>query len=203
MAQNLYLLHYNNYFNRQLKRLETIEEYNQYLIAETIPNINFNPNDGVNTEQILNWDHENPDYIIVEDDKTGALSRWFVIDSQRLRNGQYKMSLKRDSVADHLDNVMSAPCLVEKGYLAEGDPFIFNNEGQAYNQIKTDETLLKDKTGVPWIIGYIPSDAFKDRSEEERTIRKSYPSSDAEITVHDIEDFEYWDYCEANPNKNR
>lgn len=201
MAQNLYLLHYNNYFNRQLKRLETIEEYNQYLIAETIPNINFNPNDGVNTEQILNWDHENPDYIIVEDDKTGALSRWFVVDSQRLRNGQYKMSLKRDSVADHLDNVMSAPCLVEKGYLPEGDPFIFNNEGQAYNQIKTNETLLKDKTGVPWIIGYIPSDAFKDRSEEERTIRKSYPSSDAEITVHDIEDFEYWDYCEANPNK--
>lgn len=51
---NLYLLHYNNYYNRIVKKEETLSDYLPYQIGETIENINFIPNDFINTEQIVN-----------------------------------------------------------------------------------------------------------------------------------------------------
>lgn len=62
----LYLLHYNNYYNRQVKRESTSSAYYQYLVkangsytdsngnTNTPTGINFIPNDGVNTEQVVN-----------------------------------------------------------------------------------------------------------------------------------------------------
>ena len=50
----LLLLHYNNYFNRIIKRKSTIDDYKaadaNYKEAS---NINFNPGDGVNTSLVL------------------------------------------------------------------------------------------------------------------------------------------------------
>ena len=50
---NLYLLNYNNYYNRVVKRLNDLNAYSPYILT-TIENVNFNPNDGVNAEQIVN-----------------------------------------------------------------------------------------------------------------------------------------------------
>ena len=50
----LLLLHYNNYFNRIIKKKETIADYKA---ADTnykeVSNINFNPGDGVATSLVL------------------------------------------------------------------------------------------------------------------------------------------------------
>ena len=150
---NLYLLKFNNYFNRYVKRLGSISEY----IAQasfTLPNTSFNPADGINTQHVVNTAVA-ADYVVVTDQSDSTIeSRWFVIENSRNRAGQYTLTLHRDVIADYYDEIISSPCYIEKATLQPNDPFIFNPEGNGFNQIKTSETLLKDHYGVPWIIGY-------------------------------------------------
>ena len=50
----LLLLHYNNYFNRIIKKKETIADYKSAdANYKEVSNINFNPGDGVNTSIVL------------------------------------------------------------------------------------------------------------------------------------------------------
>ena len=69
------------------------------------------------------------------------------------------------------------------------------------NQIKQFEIPLKDETESGWVVGYIPSDAFKkvepeyDRVEKEVTIPMA-----ADITVNGLSSWKYWQYCSSNPN---
>lgn len=179
----LLLKGFNNYFNRIVKKYSTIADYksnsSSYL---EYSNINFNPRDGVATELVvgsqtqqepgsgsstvpLTWDiNGTPDYCICyELEGTPAAPvikfRWFVLESERTRNGQYRIALKRDVIADHLNEVLDAPCFVEKGIIADNnDPLLFNKEGMSFNQIKQNEILLKDKTGCGWIVGYVSQD---------------------------------------------
>ena len=54
MANSILLLHYNNYFNRIIKKLDTIADYREAdSHSVTCDNINFNPGDGVNTGLVL------------------------------------------------------------------------------------------------------------------------------------------------------
>ena len=173
--KTLYYLRFNNYFNRQLIMKYGTTWYRQVQIGFT-PNVQlFNYGDGVNTTQIVNtvqWndvDDKAPDYCVVEDDTTLEYSRWFVIDWKYIRAGQYQATLRRDVLADNYDTIMSSPMLISKGYVTPSDSAIFNYEGQAYNKIKTSETLLYDETGCPWLVGYIPRDAFKEKAQEVTT----------------------------------
>lgn len=82
--------------------------------------------------------------------------RWFVLESERTRNGQYRIALKRDVLADHLNQILNAPCFVEKGNITDiNDPLLYNNESMTYNQIKKEEYALKDNSGTAWIVGYM------------------------------------------------
>lgn len=173
--KTLYYLRFNNYFNRQLIMKYGTTWYRQVQIGFT-PNVQlFNYGDGVYTTQIVNtvqWndvDNKAPDYCVVEDDTTLEYSRWFVIEWKYIRAGQYQATLKRDVLADNYDTIMSSPMLISKGYVTPSDSAIFNYEGQAYNKIKTSETLLYDETKCPWLVGYIPRDAFKDKAQEVST----------------------------------
>ena len=173
--KTLYYLRFNNYFNRQLIMKYGTTWYRQLQIGFT-PNVQlFNYGDGVNTTQIVNtvqWndvDDKAPDYCVVEDDTTLEYSRWFVIDWKYIRAGQYQATLRRDVLADNYDAIMSSPMLISKGYVTPSDSAIFNYEGQSYNKIKTSETLLYDETGCPWLVGYIPRDAFKEKAQEVTT----------------------------------
>ena len=153
---DLYFLHYNNYYNRIIKKFDTLSEY---LVAPyydncVIQGVAFNPNDSVETEQILNSSTGTYDYLIVANGNT-IDSRWFIMESKRERNGQYKVHLRHDMFADSYAGILSAPAFIEKATLLSEDPMIFNKEDMTYNQIKTGETLLKDETGCPWIVGYI------------------------------------------------
>lgn len=153
----LYLYKFNNYYNRISKYYATLDEYQEHgTILGIFFDVNFIPNDGITTSQVLNYNGtENPDYLIVADETGAIVSRWFVMDSVRTRMYQYSITLYRDLIADYREEIMNAPMFIEKATLPLGDPFLFNKENIAFNQIKTSEHLLKDKTGCAWIVGYL------------------------------------------------
>lgn len=160
---NLYYLHYNNYYNRILKREETLADYLAYEVART-ENRTFNPNDGVSTVATLNFapvESIFPDYVVAAEGTT-IMSRWFVIESKRTRAHQYDVVLRRDLLADFSPEYMRAPMFVEKGWLPEDDVAIYNTENFVCNEIKTGEALLRDQTACPWIVGYYDKTATAD-----------------------------------------
>ena len=146
---------YNNFFNRIVKKENTLADYGTPLY--TINNCNFDTGDGVYTTMTLGTSNYNGDgnYVIETDSNNNILSRWFIIDHKRTRRGQYIVSLKKDLIVEFYNTVINAPCFINKAMVAENNPLIFNSEGNTYNQVKTQEILLKDKSNTPWIVGYI------------------------------------------------
>lgn len=152
----LYLFKHSNYYNRILKRYDDIDGYIRNSIQLGVyQNINFKPYDGVQTSQILNYQGDTPDYIVCVDDSLAINSRWYVVEDERLLNGQYKYTLIRDVIADYYNDILSAPCFVEKALLKADDKLIFNPEQMSFNQIKKEEYYLKDKSQSTWIVGYV------------------------------------------------
>ena len=198
---DLYLLNFNNYYNRTVKFYGLLSAYRDFLSApyeigdaNPIRKVNFIPNDGVAAEQVINWGGQNPDYVIVAEDNT-IVSRWFVIESVRLRSGQYKLSLYRDLVADYYNEIVKAPMFVEKGYVSKYDPAIFNSENMTFNQIKKKEQLLKDPTKSAWIVGYmVPGDG--NPANLETITYGGLPKAD--IIIPTLEDWEYYDLLETD-----
>lgn len=162
--ENVLLLQYNNYANRILKRELTIQEYvgkAKFATYYKDP-VMFNPNDGVTTTQILNWDEKwNPDYLIIIDKENNIMSRWFITEQTRLRGFQYRFSLKRDTVADNFDIIKDSPIFLERGTVKDyNDHFIYNSEDFPCNQIKKGEILLYDNTKTSWLVLYLAKNAF-------------------------------------------
>ena len=188
---NLYFLQYNNYFNRQTKPHRTITSwFLPYQIGSTVGVQLFNYGDGVDTTQVVNtsaWVNENrvPDYCVVEDQTDGSRQYWYVVEWKYLRRGQYEATLKRDVLSENYDIITTAPMLIKKGTVASSnDPAMFNTEGQAYNQIKSDEIPLYDATGCPWIVGYVPLNTSAAGTEISKNIYVE-PS----FTYNTLEDF--------------
>ena len=209
----LLLLHYNNYFNRIIKKENTIADYKAAdADYKEVSNINFNPGDGVNTGLVLGlgqngslFEGDEFDYLVaykVVDNVNVIDSRWFIVEQDRQRAGQYELALKRDVLADNYDDVVNSPIFLEKGFINDvNDPLLYNSESMNLNQIKQFEVPLKDETESGWVVGYIPSDAFPklepeyDRVEKEVTIPMA-----ADITVNGLSSWKYWQYCSSNPN---
>ena len=175
----LLLKGFNNYFNRIIKKFNKVEDYKYDSVDYNYidKSINFNPSDGVNAELILNIEEDlsRSDYLLVLFNDE-IISRWFIMEVDRIRNGQYKITLRRDVIAENFDTLYGAPIFVEKSIIRNKyDPFIFNKENMGYNQIKKNEEYLKDKSRVPWIVGYISRDYLKQAGEE--------PEADKSITA--------------------
>ena len=209
----LLLLHYNNYFNRIIKKENTIADYKAAdADYKEVSNINFNPGDGVNTGLVLGlgqngslFEGDEFDYLVaynVVDNVNVIDSRWFIVEQDRERAGQYELTLKRDVLADNYNDVVNSPIFLEKGFINDvNDPLLYNSESMNLNQIKQFEVPLKDETESGWVVGYIPSDAFPkvepsyDRVEKEVSIPMS-----ADITVNGLSSWKYWAYCTSNPS---
>lgn len=183
-TQNALLLHYNNYFNRTIKKLDTVQEYrdadstndngNITPHYKECYNINFNPGDDVATSLILGFgtnpaiDTNDFDYCVIvdvaDDEEQHTVtysvnSRWFVQDINRTRKGQWEVRLRRDVIADNYDAVLDATTYIEKGNVSAGNKFIYNKEGMLFNQIKQKEEQLRDKSNCAWLVGYISKNA--------------------------------------------
>lgn len=170
---NLYLLQYNNYYNRILKRETSFADYQKYSAYEPILGIkNFSYADGLSTKQTANIDDdfitENgmPDYAIAVDDEMKVIYRYYIIDAVYQCKGQYVLTLYKDLIADFYDDILDAPIYFEKAPLSENDPFIFNKEDMTFNQIKTSERLLQDNFATPWIIGYMGTSNPTEKTDE-------------------------------------
>lgn len=162
---------FNNYFNRIIKGYAALSDYEDaaeayYYYADASDNpiaVNFDFADNVSTELVMNDCPFEPDYLLLlTPDENGDLqivSRWFVMETVFTRKGQYKHTLRRDTIYDHLENLLDSPVFVQKAMLPDSDPMILNSEGMSFNEIKTDEALLKDKTNSAWIVGYIAKNA--------------------------------------------
>ena len=210
----LLLLHYNNYFNRIIKKKETIADYKA---ADTnykeVSNINFNPGDGVATSLVLGLGqtgsifnaNEEFDYLVAYETVNNQAvidSRWFILEQDRKRAGQYELTLKRDVLADNYNAVINSPIFLEKGFINDvNDPLLYNSEAMKFNQIKQSETPLMDETKSGWVVGYIPSDAFPKVEPAYDRVEKvvAIPMS-ADITVNGLSSWSYWQYCSSNPN---
>lgn len=195
----LTLLSYNNYYNRIVKRHETLDDYynDGAQFSADIVGVNFNPNDGVSTSQIVNADFTAsiaPDYALLMDGNT-IISRWYIIECVRTRGGQYNLDLLRDLVADCYDKVLSAPMFIEKASLSRNDARIFNNENMTFNKIKTSERLLRDSTRIPWIVGYIA----RDTSDTPVSIAAEDIAIDYDLTS--LNEYQYHSYDISNPYK--
>lgn len=196
MASITYLFeNFNNYYNRIIKRFDKIDDYisnstdyavrgNDYnVLFENKGPVNFNINDGITATIRYNYDPNQiwqPDYVVIcELDKT-ILSRWFVMEAQRTRQGQYVITLRRDVIADNYYRVIEAPTFIEKATLNRGSKFIFNPENMTYNQIKKDdELLLKDSSNSAWIVGYVASP----QANEDDTVVTAKISHDIDIVT--------------------
>ncbi len=193
----LILWGFNNYFDRKIiyhANRETSptgdftapykEEANGY---EIHTDINFNTNDGINTDLVVNFDEDGnittkdkPNYLVVyQRERVPApggqwfyneliRERYFIEDAIRLRGFQYRLILRRDVIADAYNDIKKMPAYMLKGHLNENDPRILNDEGLNLNKIKVDEYEIKEyfKQGVTprngyactnWIIGYFDS----------------------------------------------
>lgn len=169
MKQLLLLYRFNPYHNRRIVRYSTINEYygNPNNEAEHIaagsyifcayPK-NFAYRDGVDTLTTVTLDNalETPDYCLVINQTTQEIeSRWFVMDSDLYSGSSTKLTLHRDMIADYYEEVLTAPCFIEKATLNPADPFIFNSENITVNRIKKGETLIQDRSKCAWVVGYL------------------------------------------------
>lgn len=183
MAYNLYYLRYNNYFNRKTIPHRGHSWFTKYQIGAQAGVELFNFGDGIDTTQLVNtnlWANPDstPNYLIVQSDTNlNDYTRWYVTHFDYIRQGQYRATLKRDALAENYDLIINAPMFIKKGTANDGDSAIFNTEGQAYNQIKSKETLLYDETKVPWIVGYIPRDSFPEAAKITQQIQPNYDLS--------------------------
>lgn len=189
----LYLLHYCNYFNRIIKTETSLADYLDYSLG-SIQNVNFNPNDGVDTEQIINWSGDTPDYVVCVNEQSQIDSRWFVIEASRTRGLQYLLKLKRDVIADNLASFMQSTAFIKRGYVANSNPLIFNSEGNSFNQIKQSETLLTNNIESPWLVLYLAryNGEGKHYSYENQNMTSSIPSED--YTLNSLSDYPYYNW---------
>lgn len=187
----LYLFNFNNYYNRIVKRYTTLAEYNDNgNNLAGITGVNFNPNDGIYTKQVVNYNGEAmPDYLIVADEYGNIISRWYIIESRRTRGGQFEIELYRDVIAEWYVDIVNAPCFIEKATVGMYDTAIFNNEDMTFNQIKTKETLIKDKAGCGWYVGYVAANT------EHMQIQIQNPALVVSGEYSSIEEYPYNQYA--------
>lgn len=159
MAKTIYLLQFNNYFNRTLKGpYSRVDDYtyNGGTIVGQITNMTlWNPNDGVNTQITSTVGITAiPDYVLVEDG-SAVIQRWFVIEARRLQGQQYQYTLKRDLIADNYNEIINnTDTYVERGWCDNNNPAIYNQEPMTYNQVKFNQRSLYDISQCPWIVLY-------------------------------------------------
>ena len=162
--QVCYLLNFNNYYNREYKKLYDLNDYLDYM-KYSWTNVNFNPGDGITTSIPVNYDGE-VNYLVLTDNTVPGtvgeeviVSRWFIIESKFTRMGQRVLTLRRDVLVDY-STMATATVYAERGYVPNTSNLIYNSEGNSYNQIKKSEKLIKDESESAWLVGYLAPNVF-------------------------------------------
>lgn len=190
MYNELYVLKYNNYYNREIKApLPNVTDYQDYVYV-SLGQTNFNPNDGVSAHHDIPMDIDDGDYLIVASG-TQVVSRWFIIDHQRICRGQsaglYRLELLRDVIADNYNATLNSTCFIERAIVDDDNPLIYNSENINTNQQRKSAELLKDDTKMAWLVGFVNRDA------EAKTISIN-STVVPDIKVDNLESWPYYKY---------
>lgn len=195
---HIYYLKYNNYYNRKFKREASLPDYLTYEIARTENLALWNPADGIETSIVANIDipfgAAQPDYAVLQGDTVDDYinSRWFIMEMVQLRKGQYRVSLRRDIIVDSIEVLeKTTNFLAERGFVEQSNKLVLQPENITVNRIKTKETLIKDDTKVPWIVGYLNRNrqaAIKVEGALDIDVIREYET---------MSDFEYSDYINS------
>lgn len=118
-----------------------------------------------------------------------VIDRWFVIQCDRTRKQQYNIKLRRDLVANNYDNLKNCIANIDRCVVPNDNPLIFNKEPFEYNQIKTDEIPIYDRTLCPWIIGYMDNEGSVNYTDSNRIVL----SEDYDIDMSNVA-YEDWTY---------
>lgn len=120
------------------------------------------------------------------------------MESVRLRKNQYKLTLRRDVLADTYKDLAKAPVYVEKGVITDANnPLILNKEGLNVNQIKTSETLLKDKSDCQWLVAYVKKGELG-KFENITVNVKGAPGNFVQLATS-IENWKFYNHGTNNP----
>ena len=159
---NLFLLNYNNYYNRLIKKLNTLDDY---LLADPnyfkIESVNFLSTDEVNASAIINvvdlaFNMNNYNYMISQREDSTDFDRWFITKIENIRGCQFKLFLRRDLISENWDNLNASALLINKGYCDISNPQFFNKEPISVTEMPINQTYLKDSSGVSWLVAYLP-----------------------------------------------
>lgn len=182
---NIYFLQFNSKINRIVKTFPTLDGYRSFIVVGPKDATNFPYADGVVTKETYNFETENmPDYAVIVDDQGNVTSRWYIEQIYYTRKKQYTIDFRRDVLADFKNEVLNATCLIEKATVSDNDPAIYNQEPISFNQIKKSEKLLKDATGIPWIVGYLSSD---------EAAEKTYNAASSNLIRKTVNGIQNWD----------
>lgn len=193
MYNELYVLKYNNYYNREIKApLPNVTDYQDYIYA-SLGQTNFNPGDGVATHHDIPLDIDDGDYLIVASG-TQVVSRWFIIDHDRVCRGPsaglYRLQLLRDVIADNYNATLNSTCFIERAIVNDDNPLIYNSENINTNQQRKSAELLKDDTKMAWLIGFV------DRESPKKTIS----INSTVVADYEMSSYKYKDYFTKDAN---
>lgn len=181
--QNIYLLKHRNYYERKVKRYDTIAQYTNKLAV--YQNINFPIGNGIDVNLTVNYDLNNgqPDYALVEDSDTGNFTRWYVLTSTVVRNGQCLLTLHRDVVADNLDEILNATSYIEKAQAPISSPLIYANENITCNKIAKSQVVAANSNSVNYYYIYL-SKTDNNNANQSTTTRQT--TVDSKTTTETI-----------------
>ena len=193
MYNELYVLKYNNYYNREIKApLPNVTDYQDYIYA-SLGQTNFNPGDGVATHHDIPLDIDDGDYLIVASG-TQVVSRWFIIDHDRVCRGPsaglYRLQLLRDVIADNYNATLNSTCFIERAIVNDDNPLIYNSENINTNQQRKSAELLKDDTKMAWLIGFVDREAPK----------KTFSINSTVVADYEMSSYRFKDYFNKDAN---
>lgn len=193
MYNELYVLKYNNYYNREIKApLPNVTDYQDYIYA-SLGQTNFNPGDGVATHHDIPLDIDDGDYLIVASG-TQVVSRWFIIDHDRICRGPsaglYRLQLLRDVIADNYNATLNSTCFIERAIVNDDNPLIYNSENIETNQQRKSAELLKDDTKMAWLIGFVDREAPA----------KTFAVNSTVVADYEMSSYKYKEYFTKDAN---
>lgn len=190
---DIYLLSYNNYYNRRYKREENLSAYLPYVVYQVAGVNTWANGDGVDNSWrtgVIDSDISAADYLLTCSG-SDILGRWFIVEKNEISRNRYVLTLRRDLLGESLPGIKNDAFFAERCILPDTSPYIYNAEDFRVNRIKKKETLIKDKTGVPWIIGYF------NKEIEKKPISGSLDTK-ADITVDSLQNWAFYEYI-SNP----
>lgn len=194
-TMNIYFLQFYGKINRIVKSYPDLSGYDPFIITEigALDATNFPYNDGIDAFETYNFvTSKMPDYAIIVNNENVVTSRWFVTETKYKRNGQYRVSFRRDVLSDFREEILHATVLIEKATVSDNDPAIYNQEQATFNLIKKSEKLLKDGSKSAWLVGYISSDNSANKKYE------ASPISQIQNTVNGINSWSYYQYVNTD-----